>query len=133
MNSELILSEIKLKGIRSSGPGGQNVNKVATKMELTFDLDSSNALSESEKSRLKISIKNRLTKENILLLHCDESRSQFKNKSIIIKRFFEILLEGLKKAKVRRASKPTRASITKRLDNKKTQSQKKANRRKPDY
>lgn len=133
MNSELILTEIKLKGIRSSGPGGQNVNKVATKVELTFDLEASNSLSESEKNRLKVSIKNRLTKENILLLQCDESRSQFKNKSVVIKRFKEIILEGLKRPKIRRISRPTKNSVTRRLDNKKSNSQKKANRRKPDY
>lgn len=133
MNREIILSELKLKGIRSSGAGGQNVNKVATKVELIFELDDSKGLSESEKLRLKTTLTTKLTKENCILMQCDESRSQFRNKSIILKRFIELLTEGLKRPKIRRASRPTRNSVLRRLDNKKSQSQKKANRRKPNF
>ncbi len=128
-----MLSELKLKGIRSSGPGGQNVNKVATKIELTFDLNNSSGLSESEITRLKTTVKHRLTKENILILHCDENRSQHKNKNIILKRFLDILIEGIKRPKARKTSRPSRGSILKRLDTKKIQSQKKENRKKTKY
>ena len=133
MNFEIIRKELTLKGVKSSGPGGQNVNKVATKIELSFDLENSSALSEFEKNRLKTSIKNRLTKGNILVLQCDESRSQFKNKSIVINRLKKIIHEGLKRPKLRKRSHPTRNSVLKRLDTKKFQSKKKANRRKLDY
>lgn len=133
MNREIILSELKLKGIRSSGAGGQNVNKVATKVELIFELDDSKGLSESEKLRLKTTLTTKLTKENCILMQCDESRSQFRNKSIILKRFIALLTEGLKRPKIRRVSRPTRNSVLRRLDNKKSQSQKKANRRKPNF
>jgi ribosome-associated protein len=133
MNFEIIRKELTLKGVKSSGPGGQNVNKVATKIELSFDLENSSALSEHEKNSLKTSIKGRLTKDNILVLQCDESRSQFKNKSIVINRLKKIFHEGLKRPKSRKRSHPTRSSVLKRLDTKKFQSKKKANRRKPDY
>lgn len=130
MNQKIILTEISLKGIKSSGPGGQHVNKVSTKIELSFDLNHSSALSENEKSQLQTTIGNRLTKEGILILNCSESRSQFKNKNLIIKKFLSLLFNGLKKQKPRKATKPSKNAIKRRLDSKKSQSQKKANRRK---
>jgi len=126
-----IHKEIKLKGIKSSGPGGQNVNKVSSKIELTFNLDSSKSLTEVEKEKLKTTLKKRLTKENTLILHCDENRSQLKNKSIVLKRFQALISEGLKSPKRRKSSRPTRNSILKRLDNKKHHGEKKANRKRP--
>ncbi|MEO6347427.1 MAG: peptide chain release factor-like protein, partial [Aquaticitalea sp.] len=80
MNKEILQSELQFKAVRSSRAGGQNVNKVSSKVELTFNLEVSSGLSDDEKDLLKQSIVNRLTKENMLLLQCDESRSQHKNK-----------------------------------------------------
>ncbi|PQJ68593.1 peptide chain release factor-like protein, partial [Polaribacter butkevichii] len=91
MNKENILKELSFKGIRSSGAGGQHVNKVSSKIELTFDLENSLSLSDNEKTLLKTKLSNKLTKENTLILFCDESRSQHRNKEVAIKRFLELL------------------------------------------
>ncbi|WP_430682185.1 alternative ribosome rescue aminoacyl-tRNA hydrolase ArfB [Maribacter halichondriae] len=96
MDKERVLQELQFKAVRSSGAGGQHVNKVSTKIELSFNLENSNALTEQERARLLLKLGNRLTKENVLLLQCDESRSQHKNKELVIKRLFEILENALK-------------------------------------
>lgn len=129
MNSEQILKELNFKAIRSSGAGGQHVNKTSSKIELTFDLENSNSLSDEEKDRLKRKISSKLTKENILVLFCDETRSQHKNKKIVINRFLELLKTNLTEPKKRKATKPTKASIQKRVENKKHQTLKKINRK----
>ena len=131
MDKEKIRQELQFKAVRSSGAGGQHVNKVSTKIELLFDVYNSNALTEKEKNRLFLKLKNRLTKENVLLLQCDESRSQHKNKTVIVERFFELLENALKVPKKRRKTKPTRSSIEKRLKTKKKAAQRKAYRGKP--
>ncbi len=132
MDKAKIIQELQFKAVRSSGAGGQHVNKVSTKIELSFDLDNSNALTETEKERIILKLSNRLTKENILLLQCDESRSQHKNKDLAIKRFLEVLENALIVPKKRRKTKPSKAAIEKRLQNKKKAAQKKVNRGKPD-
>lgn len=132
MNSEKIIKELKFKAVRSSGAGGQHVNKVSSKIELIFNLENSSEFSEEEKLLLFKNLKNRLTKDNLLLLQCDESRSQHKNKEIVIKRFLELINNGLKIPKKRKPSKPTKSSIQKRLEKKKKQAFKKAFRRKPE-
>ena len=91
MDSDKIIAELNFKAVRSSGAGGQNVNKVSSKVVLSFDLNTSQALSEEEKLLLQENISARLTSENILILNCDEDRSQLKNKDIVIKRFLEII------------------------------------------
>ena len=108
------------------------MNKVSTKIELFFDVNTSNFLSVKEKERLLLKLGHRLTKENILLLQCDESRSQHKNKDLAIKRFLEVIDNALKIPKKRRKTKPSRSSIEKRLRSKKKAAQKKVNRGKPD-
>ena len=132
MNSEKIIKELKFKAVRSSGAGGQHVNKVSSKVELTFDLQNSSEFNEEEKLVLFKNLHNKLTKENLLLLQCDESRSQHKNKEIVIKRFLEVITNGLKIPKKRKPSKPTKSSIKKRLEKKKKKAFKKAFRRKPE-
>lgn len=132
MNSEGIIHELNFKAVRSSGAGGQHVNKVSSKVELIFDLQNSNVLNLEEKELLLKNLKSKLTKENVLLLQCDESRSQHKNKEIIIKRFLELIKNGLKIPKKRKATKPSKSSIQKRLDKKKKHAFKKAFRRKPE-
>jgi ribosome-associated protein len=131
MNKETLQSELQFKAVRSSGAGGQNVNKVASKVELTYDLEASMGLSDEEKERLKRKIGNRLTTENLLLLQCEESRSQHKNKALVIQRFFEVIKEGLIVPKKRIATRIPRAVVKKRLKKKKVRSEKKANRKPP--
>lgn len=118
--------------MRSSGPGGQHVNKVATKVELLFDLKNSKALTVNQKERIAEKLASKLTKNSVLALQCAESRSQHKNKALVIKRFLEIITQALKVAKPRKKTKPSRSAIEKRLQNKKKASLKKANRGKPD-
>jgi ribosome-associated protein len=131
MDAEKIISELNFKAVRSSGSGGQNVNKVSSKVVLNFDLNSSQALSEDEKLLLQENIAARLTSENILILNCDEDRSQLKNKEIVTKRFLEIIKKGLYVPKVRKATKVPKAVIKKRIKDKKNVSDLKQSRRKP--
>ncbi len=131
MNKERIIQELNFKAVRSSGPGGQNVNKVSTKVELSFDPQSSEGLSEAEKKRALLKLGSRLTKDGILQLQCEESRSQHKNKELVIKRFFDMLANALKVPKVRKKTKPSRSAIEKRLKSKRKAAQKKANRGRP--
>jgi len=133
MDTEKIISELGFKAVRSSGAGGQNVNKVSSKVVLSFDLDNSQALSDEEKILLKDNLSTRLTSENILILNCDEDRSQFKNKEIVIKRFLELIKKGLYVPKIRKATKVPKSVIKKRIKDKKNVSDLKQSRRKPDF
>lgn len=133
MNKETIVQELQFKAVKSSGAGGQHVNKVSTKIELVFDVPNSKALSDVEKDKIYLKISNRLTKDNILQLQCDESRSQHKNKDLAIKRFLELIITALKVPKKRRKTKPSKSSIEKRLKSKKKAAEKKVNRSKPSW
>lgn len=130
-NKEALIQEITFKAIRSSGSGGQHVNKVASKVELIFDLKRSLVLNDVEKEQLFVKLSNRLTKEGILILQCSEHRSQHRNKELVIKRFLELLSDALIPSKKRIPTKIPRSVIKKRLKNKRKQSDKKADRRKP--
>jgi len=128
----LLKSELTYKYVRSSGSGGQNVNKVSSKAELYFNLPISAVFSDDEKQKLQAFLNNRLNKDGILILTCDESRSQFRNKAIVTQRFLELIEEGLKEEKERIKTKIPRAVVKKRLSNKRKNSEKKINRKKPD-
>ncbi|MGB5419073.1 alternative ribosome rescue aminoacyl-tRNA hydrolase ArfB [Algibacter sp.] len=130
-DEEAILQELIFKAIRSSGSGGQHVNKVSSKVELTFNLAESLVFSENQKNRLLRKLKNKLTKEGVLILQCGESRSQHKNKDLVIKRFLDLIKASLIVPKRRIPTKTPKAAIRKRLKRKRTLSEKKANRKKP--
>lgn len=132
MDSTKIIAELQFKAVRSSGAGGQNVNKVSSKVVLTFDLKNSQALTEEEKLLLESKLYSRLTSEQILILNCDEDRSQLKNKVIVTKRFLDIITTGLVIPKIRKATKVPKSVIRKRINDKKNLSEIKKNRRKPD-
>ena len=132
MDAQKIISELNFKAVRSSGAGGQNVNKVSSKVILSFDLKNSQALSEEEKLLLETKIASRLTSENILILNCDEDRSQIKNKAIVTKRFLEIIEKGLLIPKERKPTKIPKSVIRKRIKDKKNISEVKKYRKKPD-
>lgn len=132
MNTEIILTELSYKAVRSSGAGGQNVNKVSSKVVLTFDLKNSYAFEEEEKELALNKLKSKLTSEGILILNCDEDRSQLKNKEIVTKRFLELIKKSLVVPKERKATKIPRSVVEKRLKDKSSQSEIKQNRRKPD-
>ena len=131
MNTEKLIKELNFKATRSSGAGGQHVNKVSSKIELFFDVENSNVFSEDEKNLLLKNLATRLTKENMLLLTCDESRSQHKNKELVIKRFLEMIKQSLIIPKKRKPTKPSKASIKRKAENKRKQALKKSMRKKP--
>ena len=122
------LPELTFQTSRSSGPGGQNVNKVETKVQLSFDLKASQNLSEEEKEVLFNKLKNKITEEGILQVQSQEKRSQLQNKELAIKKFYELIQKGLEKKKARKPTKPGKGAIEKRLKAKKSQAEKKANR-----
>ena len=132
MNKELIEQELVYKAIRSGGAGGQHVNKVSSKVQLLFDIKNSKGLSHEEKDRLLEKLVNQLNKLGVLLLSADKSRSQLQNRTLVTKRFYTLIEEGLKVQKKRRATKPSKASKEKRLLKKKIVSKIKSNRAKPD-
>lgn len=132
MEAEKIISELQFKAVRSSGAGGQNVNKVSSKVVLTFNLNASPSLSEEEKLLLTEKLKSKLTSEGLLILNCDEDRSQLKNKEIVIKRFLKLIQNALIIPKKRKPTKIPRSVIEKRLKSKRTTSERKQNRRRPD-
>lgn len=131
MDIEKLIAELQFKAVRSSGAGGQNVNKVSSKVVLTFDLKNSKILDEEQKILLQTKLTTRLTSEQLLILNCDEDRSQLKNKAIVIKRFLSIIADGLRVPKTRKATKIPKSVIRKRIKDKKMLSESKKNRRNP--
>lgn len=133
MKVEILNSELNFKAVRSSGAGGQNVNKVSSKMVLIFDVATSQGLDDTEKLLLQTKLKTRISQENLLILTCDEDRSQLKNKRIIIKRFFEMLEKALVKPKKRIATKSTKGANERRIQEKKKAGEIKSGRKKLDF
>ncbi len=131
MDVALLKSELSYKYVRSSGSGGQHVNKVSSKAELYFNLEDSTVFNDVEKLKLSEFLKNRLNKDGVVVLACDESRSQFRNKAIVTQRFINLIEEGLKEHKKRRPTRIPRSVKRKRLNNKRINSEKKANRKPP--
>ena len=132
MDAVKILSELSYKAVRSSGAGGQNVNKVASKVVLSFDVPTSQSLSDDEKALLLEKLKSKLTLEGILILNCDEDRSQLKNKEIVTKRFLKLIQNALIIPKKRKPTKVPRSVIEKRIKAKRNTSEIKQNRKKPE-
>lgn len=128
---EALKNELSYKVVKSSGPGGQHVNKTASKIVLTFDLQNSTALSEEEKERLQQKLSSRITNSGEIILESGETRSQHKNKEIVTERFAEMITKALIRTKPRKKTKPSKASKLKRLREKKILSEKKGNRQKP--
>lgn len=131
MEIEKIISELSFKAVRSSGAGGQNVNKVSSKVVLSFDLHHSQALTEEEKLLVETKLSSRLTTDAVLILNCDEDRSQFRNKEIVIKRFLELIKNALLVPKERKPTRIPKSVIRKRIKDKKNVSEVKKNRRRP--
>ena len=131
MDKDQLISEVSYKAVRSSGSGGQNVNKVATKVELYFNLKNTTQLSDDQKQKLSQSLGSRINSDGILQLSCGESRSQWRNKKMVTQRFFEVLQEGLREDKERVPTKIPKAAKRKRLKNKRINAEKKANRKPP--
>jgi ribosome-associated protein len=121
--------DVQYKTSRSGGKGGQNVNKVSSKVELLFSIANSKLFTDDEKALLNNKLQSRLNKDGLLQIVCEEERSQYLNKEKAIEKLKAVLIKALHQPKKRKASKPSKASVAARLDDKRRASLKKINRR----
>ena len=128
MTTKDLKKELRFQTTRSSGKGGQHVNKVETRVELHFDVNNSEVFNEQEKKIISDKLANRISKEGILQLSSQAKRSQLLNKQQVTNKFFKLIEKALAPEKERIPTKPTKAMIAKRLNDKKIRSEKKAMR-----
>jgi ribosome-associated protein len=123
------MSELRFRFARSSGPGGQHVNRSATQVELLFDVANSPSLDETQRRRVLRKLKSRIDKDGILHLVSQETRSQYRNREEVVERFQELMRQALRVPKRRLPTRPTRAARERRLEEKRRRSEKKRCRR----
>lgn len=127
------LYELSFRFSRSGGPGGQHVNRSETKVELLFDVANSPSLDESQRVKLQKQLGHLLDQSGVLHLVSEETRSQHQNRELVIARFQFLLQEALRPRKKRKRTRPSAASIQRRLDQKQRQSKKKRDRNRVDW
>ncbi len=121
---EKLLQEVTMKATTSGGKGGQNVNKVATRVELYFDINGSLLLNDEQKLKLTAKLRHRISGEGILRITSSEDRSQLGNRENVQRKFLELIRKSLAETKKRKASAPSSSSIAERLRRKKLLSEK---------
>ena len=131
MDIELLQNELEFSAVRSGGPGGQHANKVSSKVVVLFDIENSKALSEKERMRLLEKLSSKLNNKNQIMMTCDESRSQHKNKQIVTDRLMTLLKDALKVSKKRIPTKVGKSEKARRMEAKKKRGLKKSLRQKP--
>jgi ribosome-associated protein len=116
-------AELTYRATRSGGPGGQHVNTSSSRVELAWNVDTSPSVTDEQRALIKAKLANRINSEGVMLLSGSESRSQHQNKEAVTGRFAELVAQALVIPKVRRKTKPSRASKEARLQEKKQRSQ----------
>jgi ribosome-associated protein len=124
-------AELEVRAVRSGGPGGQSVNTTDSKVELRWDVATSTALSDAQRSRLLERLDSRLTSDGVLILTGSEHRSQHRNRAAVLARFRAIVGEALAPPRQRRRTRPSRASKQRRLDQKRRRGEVKRLRQPP--
>ena len=126
-----IVQEFEYRTSTSSGPGGQHVNRSQTRVEIIFNLSASTVLNDYQKSRLREKLHHKLSQQDELILAVQDSRSQFQNKEVGIQRMLKLIIDALKERKKRIPTRPSRAAINRRLENKRRVAEKKGLRARP--
>ncbi len=126
---QIPLAEIQFRFSASSGPGGQHVNKTATKATVLFDVAHSPSLTAGQRARILDKLANRIDNEGVLQIHAQATRSQHKNRELALARLQTLLANALKPVKPRKKTRPSRTAVEKRLTQKRQQSEKKQERR----
>lgn len=121
--------EITYKTSRSGGKGGQNVNKVSSKVELLFSVDNSALFNDEEKELINLKLQSRFNKDGLIQVICDEERSQYLNKEKAVERLVILLTRAMHQPKIRKATKVSKAAKMARLENKRQNAAKKVNRK----
>ncbi len=132
-SKEDLQANVSFKTSRSGGKGGQNVNKVSSKAELNYDLERSPLFNEVQKERIREKLAGRLTSEGLIQVISEEERSQYMNKERCLIKLFLLLKNATHIARPRKATRPSKTSREKRLQNKQQQAIKKLNRRKDSF
>jgi ribosome-associated protein len=125
ISTEQINPELKFTTSRSGGPGGQNVNKVETKVTVRWDVANSALITAEQKEIILKKLASRINAEGELMLSAQEKRSQLENKAEVIEKLQKLLTKAFEKKKARRATKPTKGSVQKRIEQKKKHGEKK--------
>lgn len=131
ITADLLGKELEFSTSRSSGPGGQNVNKVNSKVTVQFDVRQSVVLTEEEKTTVARKLSSRLTREGILIVSAQESRSQLQNKDAVITKLESLLAKAFARKKIRKPTRPSKRAVQSRVRKKKVHGEKKKWRRKP--
>lgn len=130
ISSGFLDSELSFNFSRSSGPGGQNVNKVNTRVELRFNIEESKLLKDEQKIILKNKLSHKINNAGEILIISQSERSQLANKEAVTEKFYNVINRALTPVKLRKKTKPSRESIENRLKKKKEQAEKKSRRQK---